>query len=285
MSFDIYSNQSLFLGKKLSDGKSLGGKGGGLTITKCDTIQNFYGKCIRDNKNDPTGMSKATIAILDHYSSTPDKPRHDSCPQGINSWCSYNKDKALNTHFHKPIKNALRPAVREVMLPLFNRLSDESFLEGCKECYTQNPNESVHHIIWSLATKDQFNSPMETSLAISLGTCVFNSGLEYTAYNLLKSCDITVSQSMVQAWRKIDNERMQQSEYKERESVQLRRKQVKRNACKKQDAFLRFENTHYQSGSFHQNDTEQQGNRGRGSRGRKVGRGRGRVRKNIISDG
>ena len=51
---------------------------------------------------------------------------------------------------------------------------------------------------------------------------------------------------MVQAWRKIYNERMQQSEYKERESFHLRREQVIRNACKKQGAFLRSEHTHYQ---------------------------------------
>jgi hypothetical protein len=37
-------------GKKLADGKGLGGKGGGLTLTRVDSIQSFYGKSIRENK-------------------------------------------------------------------------------------------------------------------------------------------------------------------------------------------------------------------------------------------
>ena len=40
----------MYKGKKLSDGKGLGGKGGSLTITRVDSIQNFYGKSIRENK-------------------------------------------------------------------------------------------------------------------------------------------------------------------------------------------------------------------------------------------
>ena len=59
-----------YKGKKLTDGKALGGKGGGLTLNRVDTIQNFYGKCIRDNKGDADAMSKGFWAILDHYSST-----------------------------------------------------------------------------------------------------------------------------------------------------------------------------------------------------------------------
>ena len=46
------SLQSCFvsiIGRKLSDGKPLGGRGR-LTLSKCDAMQNFYGRAIRDNK-------------------------------------------------------------------------------------------------------------------------------------------------------------------------------------------------------------------------------------------
>ena len=69
-------------GKKLSDGKGLGGKGGGLTITRIDAIQNFYGKSIRENKGDAAVMSKAAWAILDHYSSKKRYPAMKIVRQG-----------------------------------------------------------------------------------------------------------------------------------------------------------------------------------------------------------
>ena len=43
--------KAVFLGKKLSDGKSIGSKGR-LTLAQKDAIQSFYGKTIRDFKGD-----------------------------------------------------------------------------------------------------------------------------------------------------------------------------------------------------------------------------------------
>ena len=139
-----------FVGKKLNDGKSLSGKGR-LTIAKCDAIQNFYGRAIRDNKNDAAGMSKATWAILNHYSSTVEHPKHEDCPDGENSWCSYKRDQSTGRSTHQPTKSPFSDAMVDAMTPLFTRLGDQSFLQGCEECYTQNPNESLNHVIWRLA--------------------------------------------------------------------------------------------------------------------------------------
>ena len=44
-------------GKKLSDGKTVGGKGR-LTGKVIDKMQNYYGKAIRGNKGDLNGMKK-----------------------------------------------------------------------------------------------------------------------------------------------------------------------------------------------------------------------------------
>ena len=62
--------KSSFLGKKLSDEKSIGGKGL-LTLARIDTIRSFYGKTIRDFKCGSEGMFKATHAIIKH-STTPE---------------------------------------------------------------------------------------------------------------------------------------------------------------------------------------------------------------------
>ena len=68
---------------------------------------------------------------------------------------------------------------------MFDRLGDEHFLAGCEKCVTQNPNESLHHVIWGLAPKEQYTSSRETSLAVGLGCLLFNSGLEVTYTQLL----------------------------------------------------------------------------------------------------
>jgi len=56
----------------VEDGGTLSGTGR-LTIARIDTIQSFYGQAIRENKDEPKAMSKATHAILKH------------CPTGRNS--------------------------------------------------------------------------------------------------------------------------------------------------------------------------------------------------------
>ena len=69
-----------YLGKKLADGKGIGGQGR-VTNSRIDGMQNFYGKAIRDHESDAAGMAKATHAILKHYPSTPENPHHDDCPR------------------------------------------------------------------------------------------------------------------------------------------------------------------------------------------------------------
>ena len=238
-------------GKPLSDRKMLGGTAGGLTLIRCDSIQGFYGKCLRDNKGNVENMSKEVLAILYHYGSTEENPRHDHCPSGESSWCSYKRDEALNTSTHRLIKNPFHNAVIEKLEPVFKRLSDVAFLEGVKYCNTQNPNESLHHVIWSLAPKETYNWPHETSLAINLGVCVFNNGFHYTLSNMMKKLGLNILPSMEHIWKMVDIERIKHAELKSRDVVKLRRKSLKRKKVKKQDAFQRIAEPQYQSGKFY----------------------------------
>lgn len=184
-----------FLGKKLADGKGLGGAGR-LTTARIDTIQSFYGLCIRQNKGDAKAMSKATKAILLHYSSTEENPQHDCCPVGPTSWCSFQRDMAKKTKSHRCIKDPLPPAVVNVIKPVFEKLGDEKFLGGCERCATQNANESLHHVIWGFAPKEQHTSQIEASLGINLGVLIFNCGKEVTYSQLLPMTGVKVTDNM-----------------------------------------------------------------------------------------
>lgn len=237
-------------GRKLDDGKCLGGAGR-LTIARIDTIQSFYGLCIRQNKGDSLAMSKATHAILLHYSSTEDKPQHHCCPPGPDSWCSFQRDVALKTKTHRPIKDPLPPAVVKVIKPVFDKLGDKNFLAGCESCSTQNANESLHHIIWGIAPKDQFTSQVENKLAVNLGVLLFNCGVEVIYSQLLPMVDVPVTESMLQAFKTIDKKRIYGADYKDRCDVKERRKRYKRAKSKKADAFLHKEGVQYQSQLFY----------------------------------
>lgn len=49
-------------------------------------------------------MRNEIYATLDHKLSTDDEPKHDKCPRGENSWCSWQKAQATGNsdYKHKP---------------------------------------------------------------------------------------------------------------------------------------------------------------------------------------
>ena len=86
-------------GSRLSDGKSVGGKGR-LTDAIIDKIQGYYGKAIRSNIGNLDGMCKAIWAIYHHVIKDPNRSlvrQHEYCPSGKESWCKFNKDKVNST--------------------------------------------------------------------------------------------------------------------------------------------------------------------------------------------
>ena len=68
-------------GKKLSDKKGISGKGR-LTDKVINTLQNYYGMSIRQNKGNLYRMKKAVAAILYHCSQNDNtEDRHKYCPR------------------------------------------------------------------------------------------------------------------------------------------------------------------------------------------------------------
>ena len=230
-------------------------------------MQNFYGRALRDNKSNVSGMARSTRAILKHYSSTLENPCHHDCPEGASSWCSYQRDVANGTNLHKPVKDPFPEAVVDVIQPLFDRLGDETFLVGCENCYTQNRNESLHHMIWGMASKEVYSSPQEISTAISLGVLQFNQGYSSTYSDLLPALGIGIEEQSEEGWRKIDQERVYQAEYRNSPEIKHRRKKKRKEKLKKQDAFIHQEGVMYKSQAFHGGKKTK--NAKKGSKGKK----------------
>ncbi|GFV47130.1 uncharacterized protein TNCV_1630741 [Trichonephila clavipes] len=116
--------------KKLSDGKTIGGKGR-LTDAIISKLTTFYGNAIRANSHHVNEMRQAVWAVWAHTSSTDDEPKHWFCPKGKNSWCKYNvsvQNITVNEFSHK---NTLPKAVSEVIKPVFKDLSHLKLLRRC----------------------------------------------------------------------------------------------------------------------------------------------------------
>ena len=133
-----------YKGKFLSDSKKISGTGR-RTKKVIDKLQNYYEMAIRSNVGDLRGMMMAVQATLHHTTSTDDRPVHHMCPEGENSWCSYNKAKAGNKldeykHGFVPIPQA----IVQLLKPIYNRLGSRLLLSLCLLGHTQNANESLH---------------------------------------------------------------------------------------------------------------------------------------------
>ena len=101
----------------------------------------------------------------------------------------------------------------KVVTLIFKCLADEEFLGGCKNVSNQNSNESFNNVLWSFCLKEQFNSPLTTSVAISLAICVYSSGLQYTLRNLLEKCNLEFNKNSLDQWSKMDKERIVKIDY------------------------------------------------------------------------
>ena len=114
-------------GKKLSDNKGVGVKGR-LIDKIIDKMQNYYGKAIRENKEDSKGMQESISAILNHMVKNEKlhKKQHKDCPKSADTWCKFWKDKQNKTE-HYNEDNRLPSVFMKEFTPIFtNEVNPES---------------------------------------------------------------------------------------------------------------------------------------------------------------
>ncbi|GFV18385.1 uncharacterized protein TNCV_5012301 [Trichonephila clavipes] len=123
--------------KKLSDGKTIGGKGR-LTDSLIDKLAHYYGNAIRCNSTSVKEMESHLGCVWGHSCSTDDEPMHWFCPTNPNTWCKYNAaiNNNLQNYKHKP---SVAKAVRDVIKPRICRLISSGTPEEMFRGKTQNP--------------------------------------------------------------------------------------------------------------------------------------------------
>ena len=229
--------------------QSLAGKGK-LTLEKITKIQNYYGRAIKDNANDVELMKKRIFAILLHLSSSNEHPKHVHCPTGATSWCFWqravSKGEIPETHSEH---ETLPAEIGKKLVPIFQRLSEENLLKRCARNKTQNPNESLHNIIWKYCPKTMFVGRVTMETAVSLAICQFSVGSSFRS-TLCRVLGIEPGYYLEQSSNEKDAKRLKKSFKASTEIAKSRRKQLKYRKAAQENKKKVAEGEMYAAGSF-----------------------------------
>lgn len=208
--------------KHRSEGKrGLGGRGRltGELITRLST---YYGRALKSYEGDVEQMQKAVMATYRHITSTDECADHSLCPAGEGSWCRHNAAKAKGEPDPKHNYN-LPKDVAEALLPVYTRLSEKALLERCQRGKTQNTNESLHSVIWSLASKDKHASLVAVESAVAEAVLRFNTGNLNSATAILSEMNVGATISGSKRAKEKDHRRSISSSKKRAASLELGR--------------------------------------------------------------
>ncbi|KYQ46869.1 hypothetical protein ALC60_14160 [Trachymyrmex zeteki] len=154
----------------------LGGKGK-LTDVLIKKLTTYYGLAIQRNSESKDMMRKEIMATYYHSISTDEKPQHQFCPTGVDTWCAYNIAQSKNMPYTH--KDPLHPDVQTSILPIYEDLSRDDLLERCVGGFTQNANESFNSTIWRLAPKHLHCGSKIIEIAAYLVAGIFNDGYSF----------------------------------------------------------------------------------------------------------
>lgn len=232
-----------------AQGKPITGKGK-LTAIKVAKIQNYYGRAIKDHAQDLELLKKRIFAILFHMSSTDDNPKHHHCPPGAQSWCFWQRAtaKSEDPGGHKE-HETLPPDVGRRLVPLFQRLSDDGLLKRCCRGKTQNPNESLHNIIWKLCPKTIFAGRNTVETAVALAICQFSMGATFKTV-LCRVLSMEAGSYMQESCRVKSLKRLSKAEKASTEAAKKRRKQLKFKTTSQDQKTKDGEGVTYSAGNF-----------------------------------
>ena len=233
-------------GKKLADGKPIGGRGR-LTDAAIEKLQNYYGFAVRNHSNDLQGMARAIWASLMHCASTDDKPQHQFCPPGQDSWCKWQQQQAGGNKYthHDPLPEAVWKEIK----PIYIRLSERSLLEKCLRGSTQNRNECFNGLIWQMCPKTTFASASTVNTATALAVAHFNDGAGSVG-SLLEQMGLPIGQHTARLLELLDLDRSYHAARKRSNQGRKSRKRRRRLRKGFNDLREEEEGVMYEPGGF-----------------------------------
>ncbi|CAF1085671.1 unnamed protein product [Adineta steineri] len=183
------TGESVKVKKTLADGKPFGGSAGRMTEGMMHKMSESYGLAIRQGSNEAkeededdedavTRLQRKCLAAFHHLIVHENKEdQHLYCPDGVSSWCTYKRDKATNKNEDAmKNKNRLDPVYRELLQKMINDLTSKELLLRCIRGLTQNSNESLNSVVWSILSKAKQHGFVSVQGAAAAASIYFNGG-------------------------------------------------------------------------------------------------------------
>lgn len=235
------------LRKLKSKTKGVGGKGK-LTFRFIDKLQNYYGIAVRSNIGKLEEMQSAVIAAFFHTCSSKGNPMHGQCPKGADSWCKFQRAKALKNKYVD--KSAGIPTdIMKIIKPSYMELCDRKLLEKCLHGKTQNANESFNGVLWQMIPKQTFVEFKTFQLGAYIALLQFNQGAK-GILSVIENLGLTPDHRVVQQFNLIDKRRIHDSKRHSLPEAKLLRKKLRAIRKKKWTNDELQEGPTYKAGEF-----------------------------------
>lgn len=192
-------------------------------------------------------MRNSIWATLDHKLSTDAKPKHDKCPIGQDSWCSWQKAKATNSLAEYKHKAALPIRVYKAIKPVYEELTRDDLLTRCIGGYTQNCNESFNSTVWALAPKSISSGKIVLDIATDIAVCVYNDVFA-SILHILKAMGLEIGPNSYGMCLEIDKERIKLAERSLSEAARAWRIALKSNRKEMEEQDTNLEGQLYGAG-------------------------------------
>ncbi|GFW97715.1 uncharacterized protein TNCV_1424791 [Trichonephila clavipes] len=182
-------------------------------------------------------MQSAVIAAFYHCCSSTKKPMHSQYPTGTDSWCKFQKAKALGKIFTAKAPR-LPQNILSIVKPHYFKLCDQKLLEKCLHGLTPNANESFNCVLWNIVPIQNFGELQSLKLGAYIAVLQFNEG----ASGLLKVINklgLNADSYMIRVLKLYDYRRISDAERHSLPFTKLKRK--KNTSCQKEKRLHREE--------------------------------------------
>ena len=177
--------------------------------------------------------------------------RHQFCPKGVDSWCTYQQKKAGVQVDFKNNDPHLDPVFLEFLLPLYTRLSDKKLLKKCVPGFSQNTNESLNALVWNRCPKHKKKGYRHIAIAAGSASLHFNVGAS-GRHAVMDEMKIPAGSKMVLQSTKKDKKRINQSLIRATDKAKKDRQAVRQAKQRERLQQAQSEAPSYISGGFNE---------------------------------
>ena len=210
-------------------------------------LSTYYELAMRRHSDSVEEMRTAIWATFFHKFSTDEKPNHDNCPEGADSWCAYRVAEAtgeLDTFKHPP---ALDDQIQPLLKKVYEDLTTEDLLERCIGADTQNSNKAFNSCVWHLVPKNMFAGKKIVEIASYCAACTFNEGFQ-PLLKVMETMGVTIGRNAAKLAKLRDRNRIQAANRQSLNSSKERRTELRNMQSGQNDYYDEQEGIMYGAG-------------------------------------